>query len=170
MVDPERGFSVNKRLLEKHSNNISEDTLESIRIIKDFIIRSGGQANVNFTTEMVAKCKLSSSKYEQYKAEKDKKEKDTNKKKEAEKEKEAREKEFEEIENNIKIVESKMQSAERIIEDANKLLKACVKKINTQIFIDGQQKVEIGLKRKSKLKAELEVAMKKKKCFIEKKN
>ena len=40
----------------------------------------------------------------------------------------------------------------------------------TQIFIDGQQKVEIGLKRKSKLKAELEVAMKKKKSFIENKN
>ena len=58
-ADPERGFSVNKRLLEKHSNNISEDTLESIRITKDFIIQSGGQANVKVTTEMIEKCKVS---------------------------------------------------------------------------------------------------------------
>ena len=95
---------------------------------------------------------------------------DINKKKEAEKEKEAKNKRLEEIENNIRIMESKIQSAEQIIDDENKSLKACVKKMNTQIFIDGQQKVEIGLKRHSKLKAELEVAMKKKKSFAENKN
>ena len=63
-ADPERGFSVNKRLLEKHSNNISEDTLESIRITKDFIIQSGGQANVKVTAEMIEKCKVANSKYD----------------------------------------------------------------------------------------------------------
>ena len=42
--------------------------------------------------------------------------------------------------------------------------------MNTQIFIDGQQNVEIGLKRKSKSKLKLEVAMKKKNSFIENKN
>ena len=128
-VDPERGFSVNKRLLEKHSNNISEDMLESARITKDFIIQSGGQVNVKVTTEMIEKCKVSNSKYEKQKAEKDKKEVDINKKKEAEKEKEAKKKRREEIENNIRIVESKIQPVEQIIDDGNKLLKACVKKI-----------------------------------------
>ena len=33
--DPECGFSVNNNLLEKHSTNIAEDTLKSIRIIKN---------------------------------------------------------------------------------------------------------------------------------------
>lgn len=33
--DPECGFSVNNNLLEKHSTNIAEDTLKSVRIIKN---------------------------------------------------------------------------------------------------------------------------------------
>ena len=65
-ADPERGFSVNKRLLEKDNNNISEDTPELIRITKDFIIQSGGQDNVKVTTEMIEKWKVSNSKYEKY--------------------------------------------------------------------------------------------------------
>ena len=33
--DPECVFSVNNNLLEKHSTNIAEDTLKSVRIIKN---------------------------------------------------------------------------------------------------------------------------------------
>ena len=40
--DPERGFSVNKFLLDTHGNSISEVTIECIRLLKDFLIRKGG--------------------------------------------------------------------------------------------------------------------------------
>ena len=40
--DPERGFSINKFLLDTHGNSISEVTIECIRLLKDFLIRKGG--------------------------------------------------------------------------------------------------------------------------------
>lgn len=44
-ADPERGFSV-KKILEKHGNNIDEDTLESVITVKDFLIQSGCQSGI----------------------------------------------------------------------------------------------------------------------------
>ena len=72
---PERGFSINKRLLEKHGSSIGENTLEAIRIIKDFLILSGGQDGIKISSEMIEECRASHSKYEKYKAEQEKKEK-----------------------------------------------------------------------------------------------
>ena len=40
-ADAERGFFINKKLLEKHGNNLHEETMESLRIVKDFLIQSG---------------------------------------------------------------------------------------------------------------------------------
>ena len=50
------------------------------------------------------------------------------------------------IDNDIDVVESKLVCADNMIHEGNKLLKACVSKMNQQIFIEGQQKVEVGLK------------------------
>lgn len=58
---PERRFSMNKTLVEKHGKNIDQDTLESIRIMKDCIINKGGYLNVEITKEMISKCKSSCS-------------------------------------------------------------------------------------------------------------
>lgn len=41
-ADPKRRNSINKHLIEKHGKNIEEDTLESIRIVKDYVIHKGG--------------------------------------------------------------------------------------------------------------------------------
>ena len=43
-VDRERGFSINKKILEKDGNNIDEDRLESVRTVKDFLIQSGNRS------------------------------------------------------------------------------------------------------------------------------
>ena len=56
-VDPERGFSVNKMVLEKHGNNIDEDTLGSVRTVKGFLIQSGGQCEIELQKEMIQQCK-----------------------------------------------------------------------------------------------------------------
>ena len=65
-ADPERGFSINKILLEKHGKNIDEDTLQSIGIVKDYIIHTGGYLNVEITKEMISKCKSLRSNYQKY--------------------------------------------------------------------------------------------------------
>ena len=58
-ADAERGFSINKKLLEKHGNNLHEETIESLRIVKDFLIQSGGQNNIDISTKMIKACKSS---------------------------------------------------------------------------------------------------------------
>ena len=69
-ADLERGFSVNKKKNtakhEKHGNNIDEDTLESVRTVKDFLIQSGGQSGIEVQKEMIQQCKSSWSKYQKY--------------------------------------------------------------------------------------------------------
>ena len=91
-ADPERGSSINKRLLEKHGSSIDEDTLDSIWIVKDFLIHSGGQNNVEITPEMMKECKSSNEKYKIYLAEKEKKKKNAKKQKQLKKEAEKKKK------------------------------------------------------------------------------
>ena len=69
-ADPERGFSVNKKILEKHVNNIEEDTLESVRTVKDFLIQSGRQSGIEVQKEIIQQCKSSPSNYQKYLEEK----------------------------------------------------------------------------------------------------
>ena len=69
-ADPERGFSVNKKILEKQGNNIEEDTLESVRTVKDFLIQSGRQSGIEVQKEIIQQCKSSPSNYQKYLEEK----------------------------------------------------------------------------------------------------
>ena len=41
-ADPERGFSINKKLIEIYSISIGNDTLQAIRLIKGYIMGKGG--------------------------------------------------------------------------------------------------------------------------------
>ena len=74
-ADAERGFSINKKLLEKHGNNLHEETIKPLRIVKDFLIQSGGQNNIDISTEMIKACKSSRENYYKYLAEKREQEK-----------------------------------------------------------------------------------------------
>ena len=65
-ADPEWGFSVNRKILENHSNNIDKDTFESVRTVKDFLIQSGSQSGIKVQKEMIQQCKCSRSKYQKY--------------------------------------------------------------------------------------------------------
>ena len=62
--DPERGFSINKFLLDTHGNSISEVTIECIRLLKDFLIRKGGLENVDINKQMMKSCKSSHERYQ----------------------------------------------------------------------------------------------------------
>ena len=45
-ADPERGFSLKKNVLAVHGFSIKEETLEAIRMVKNFIIRNNGVMNI----------------------------------------------------------------------------------------------------------------------------
>ena len=40
--DSERGFSINKAMLNIYGDRIQGDTLQALRLIKDFLVNSGG--------------------------------------------------------------------------------------------------------------------------------
>lgn len=50
---PERGFSVNKNILESHGSSLSEGCLVALRRIKDSIINHGGSLNIPITQELL---------------------------------------------------------------------------------------------------------------------
>ena len=74
-----------------------------------------------------------------------------------------REDEKKRIDETISNLNFQIAAAEKPVEDGNKLLKLCVKKMNQKLFLDGQQKIELGQKRKQELKADLDVQKKKRK-------
>ena len=82
-ADPERGFSINKNILSVHGFSIKGETLEAIRIVKDFIIRRKGIMNIEITKELLDHCKSSHTRYQCYldlQKEKEKDEEDQKKK------------------------------------------------------------------------------------------
>jgi len=50
---PERGFSINKHMLQAHGNSLASDTLVALRRVKDAIIRHGGTMHMPISTELL---------------------------------------------------------------------------------------------------------------------
>ena len=69
-AEAERGFSINKHLLAVHGSATQEETIESIRMVKDYIKRCGGTDNVKITKQMVNDSKVAYRRYLDYLAEK----------------------------------------------------------------------------------------------------
>ena len=58
-ADSERGFSLNKNVLAAHGFSVKEETLEAIRMAKDFIIRNNGVMNIEINKDLIEHCKVS---------------------------------------------------------------------------------------------------------------
>ena len=67
------------------------------------------------------------------------------------------------VEDAIASLNQRIEAAEKLVEEGGKLLKLCVPKMNQALFLQGQQKIELGQKRKLELKSELASENKKKK-------
>ena len=50
-------------------------------------------------------------------------------------------------------IQTKLKLADDMIDDGNKLLKACTTKMVPAIFTEGQENIELGLKRRKELEA-----------------
>ena len=62
-ITPERGFSINKLILEVHGYSTYEDTLTALRLVKDELLRVGGKTKL-ITKELLADVKTSYTRYE----------------------------------------------------------------------------------------------------------
>ena len=54
----------------------------------------------------------------------------------------------------IASLNQRIEAVEKLVEESNKLLKLCVPKMNQLLFLQRQQKIELGQKRKLELKCE----------------
>ena len=61
---PERGFSINKILLEIHGSRTYEDTIVALRMVKDAINRVGGSCKFPITRALVENVSNAWAKYE----------------------------------------------------------------------------------------------------------
>ena len=65
-TDPERGFSINKYVLQVHGLQIKEDTIEAVRLVKEQIIKRNGIMDVPITKDLLKSCQSASQKYNVY--------------------------------------------------------------------------------------------------------
>ena len=67
------------------------------------------------------------------------------------------------VEDAIASLNQHKETAKKLVEEGNKLLKLCVSKISQAPLLQGQQKIELGQKRRLELKSKLASKNKKKK-------
>ena len=60
---PERGFSINKHILQAHGTSLSENTLVALRRVKDSIMNHGGPLNIPITSDLLKSVENSYHKY-----------------------------------------------------------------------------------------------------------
>ena len=67
------------------------------------------------------------------------------------------------VEDGIEGLNQRIEAAEKLVEEGNKLSKLFVSKMNQMLFLQGQQKIELDQKRKLELKSKIASENKKKK-------
>lgn len=165
---PERGFSINKLILQHHGSRLGEHTLVSLRTTKDELCRIGGELNFPLTKELRNAVKNAYANYKVHQAEKEalrKKEEEIQKRKDADAaEKEKRKTELQEINNEISKLQSYLQAANEIIHDGKESLDKALqaKTLNRNDLQAAHSKMEVGLERKRKLEDQLNVLGEKK--------
>ena len=165
---PERGFSINKILLDAHGYSIKEDTIIALRFVKDELHRIGGATKFVISRGLIESCKTAHARSvaaEEKEQEEKKKNSvqaiEANKKEKALQE---QKKELESIEHIVSICKKNLDVAESIVEEGNNSLKALIldKNVDRQKLVAAQAKIDMGLKRKKSIENEIEELLSKK--------
>ena len=166
---PERGFSINKLLLERHGYTLQGDTIEALRLVRDEIICVGGVMQFPITKKLIAEAKCARTRYQAHlSSQRDLEEKEMARKQQVVVETAARQEkrnELEQIEAEISKIETCMTAATEIIEEGNEKLQEALStkgKLDRNLVQRAQSKIEIGIDRKRKLEGQLDILMKKK--------
>ena len=62
-ADPERGFSINKRLIDIHGYNIQEQIIQAVRLVNDCLIQLGGLEIIVINRHLIQMCSDAHFKY-----------------------------------------------------------------------------------------------------------
>lgn len=161
---PERGFSINKTVLDSHGYCMKEKTIEALRFVKDELFRIGGVLKFNISQDLLMEVKGAHSKYvADLEEEKSLREAKKRKEKKASNVQEKRSL-CNMIESDIKKCEVSLQAADEIICDANKDLQTALTatKLDRNVLCQAQSKIDIGIDRKRKLEESIAILKKKK--------
>ena len=175
---PERGFSVNKLLLDVHGYSTYEDTIIALRIVKDELLRVGGILEFSITRELLDPVSASWSKYEAERLARLQAESAEKKKREQIKEENERrivaEKQVAEIDDKIVQCKSNISVANDLIYLVQVNIKQAVEEKNTQkrrqLTQQGLSKLQVGTERKRKFEEDLQKLQNEKSDCLAKKN
>ena len=144
-------------MLDIHGATTSEDTIEALRLVKDFIIRSAGIENINISKSMIKDCQNSHQLYtaKLNEGKRQKRLQDENAQKEKEKEQKARE--LEEIDNDILVVKNGVKVVDASTLEGNQEIDKLLKKSNLDrnALANAHSKIAMGVKRKEELEENL---------------
>ena len=175
---PERGFSVNKRLLDVHGYATYEAKIIALRMVKDAPLRAGGIPEFPITRELLDSVSASWSKYEVDHLARLQTENTQRKKGEQMKEENERrivaEKQVAEINNKIVQFKSNISVANDLIDLAQVNIKQAVEEKSTQksrqLIQQGLSKLQVGTERKRKFEKDLQKLQNEKSDCMGKKN
>ena len=156
---PERGFSVNKIMLESHGYTIDNDTIAALRLVKDSIKREGGVENFPITRKLIKYSSESNREYKNYLASKKAKEEEDKAVKLQKESKvaaiEVKKQKLKMITDDIDDCHLQIKAADDIVADANKALRVALdpaKKTLNRIEIKAAQtKIDLGIGQKRQL-------------------
>jgi hypothetical protein len=167
-ADPERGFSINKKIIEVHGTSLDSDTIEAIRLVKDYLLTVGGVEKVQINKELLKSCASAYSRYNFYLQEKKKEEDQRKEREKAESENVSAKEEINEMERDRKMILKGIEVAEKSLKEGHDDLEQSLKckSLNRDSLNIAQSKISMGMKRKTELSTELaklEETIKKKK-------
>ena len=153
--------------MDIHGSSTSEETIEAIRIVKDYIINASGVQNIQITKGLLASCSSASAKYKAFldaKREQERKEEEARQEELLNKQKEE-ELRSQETKHAMEIghLEAAISVAEEKIFQGNSDLKRCFQSttLDRKKLELAQAKIDMGVKRKAKLSSELQELKKK---------
>ena len=168
-ADPERGFSINKKLIDIHSIQIGDNTLQATRLVKGCIMRKGGFLNIQITLKLIKSVQNSHAAYVKYLKDQEREREEAAKlaaaKARAADESRNTDERRREIQEQIYTAESKLKVANNFIKESSMDQTNLSKSgnMNPAKFADITGKLQIGIKRKDKSEANIRELKKKSK-------
>ena len=163
-ADPERGFSLNKKILDVHGSSIQEDTIVALRFVKDELILRGGVLNIKLNRELIDLCKGARKIYqdhlialERQKELECKAREEAERRKESEKGRKEKVERIQKMERDLELLMTGVIAADKAISEGNDYMgKEVVKeKADLRNMRTYQSQISMGVKRKQELQGEI---------------
>ena len=116
-ADPERGFSINKSVLQIHGTSLEEDTIVALQLVKDYIVLNNGVDKIDIEESHIASCRNARTRYATILNEKKKVEMETKKELERRQKEKNSETEIEQLKRDRNIIKKEICNAESCKKD-----------------------------------------------------